>query len=324
MAENLPQLYYLLDNRAEPLPEWAYFFMRVGHQLAIISNDNYRIVIGLTIPTRAFASSLVATGVILARAERENSAQVQYIRGLEPGTPVYVRTDNNRQLRGVIEKFDKIRDEEWVIIRTGKHETLPRPLNRFASRITVSGRDLSLPEYSRSGYPIENPTEFLKCCLGEELARAHIFDTSFGALIVGKKNVIEDEVKGSFFACGGSNKIQSVSGCLQDILRIRQLSGAKRSYRVQLLSSSTKTDPAQVIDKQVPPIVIFDGAVAYMKLGHIWGAAHHIVLLDRTEYQFADAVQTLNQNYAYRLLDDLKFPVKIPGGVEMMIFKERI
>ncbi len=108
MSEKLPRLYYLSDNEPKLLPEWAYFFMRLGHQLAAKPSDDYRFVIGLAIPARAFACSLVATGIVFARAGTENSvdnAQMQYIRSLEPGTPVYVRRDNNRKLRGKIRKF---------------------------------------------------------------------------------------------------------------------------------------------------------------------------------------------------------------------------
>lgn len=327
MSEKLPSLHHLLsDNKSEPLPEWAYFFMRLGHQLAALPDDNYRVVTGLAIPTRVFACSLAATGIVFARAGSENSvdiAQLQYIRNLKPGTPVYVRTDDNRKLRGVVEGFKEIKGEEWIFIRTGKRETLPRPLNRFASRITVSDRDVSLPEYSRSGYSIEAPSKFLQCCLGKELAQKHILESSFETLIIGKKSVIEREVSAIPFSCKNSNEPIDGSGCLQEILRVRQFSGANKSYRTQCVSSLNIT-PEKEIGKQAPPIVIFDGAIAYIKLGHHWRSAHQIVLLDRTERQFVDAIELLNQNYAYRLAGVSKLPVKIPNGIEMMVYKESI
>ena len=327
MTENLPRLYYLLSgNKSELLPEWSYFFMRLGYQVAAVSNDNCRIVTGLAVPTRVFACSLVATGIVFARTGSENSmatTQLQYIRSLKPGTPVYVRTDDNRKLRGIIEGFREIKGEEWIFIRTGKRETLPRPLSRFASRITVSDRDVSLPEYSRSGYPIETPNKFLQCCLGEELAQTYILDSSFEALLVGKKSVIEYEVSSVPFRCKLSDKFAGIKGCLQEILRVRQFSGANKSYHTQCISSLNIT-PEKEIGKQTPPIVIFDGAVAYIKLGHKWRSAHQVVLLDRTERQFVDAIELLNQNYAYRLAGNSKLSVKIPNGIEMMVYKESI
>lgn len=327
MSENLPRLHYLLsDNKSALLPEWAYFFMRLGGQLAAIHNDNYRMVIGLAIPTRIFACSLVATGIVLAKARSENSPgaiQLQNIRSLKPGTPVYVRTDDNRKLRGVIDEVKEIQGQERVVIRTGKGETRYFLLEQFAARITVSNRDFSLPVYPKSGYPIGSPSKFLRCCLGKDLAQKHILESSFETLIIGKKSVIEREVSTISFSCKNSNESINGSGCLQEILRVRQFSGANKSYRTQCVSSLNIT-PEKEIGKQTPPIVIFDGAVAYIKLGHKWRSAHQIVLLDRTERQFVDAVELLNQNYAYRLAGVPKFPVKIPNGIEMMVYKESI
>jgi hypothetical protein len=324
MREELPFLYYLSEKRSNLLPEWAYFFMRLGYQLATVPKKNYRVVTGLAIPTRVFACSLAATGVVLARAGNTNSTdtlQIQYIRSLKPGTSIYVRTDDNRKLRGVIEKFEEIRNEEWIFIRTGKREILPRPLSRFASRITVSDSNVSLPEYSRSGYRTETPSDFLQCCLGEKLAQAYTLDSSFETLLIGKKSAIEYEVTDALISCKKSGKFPGTSGCLQEILRVRQFSGTNKSYRTQCVSSFNIT-PEKEIGKHPPPIVIFDGAVAYIKLGHKWRSAHQIVLLDRTERQFVDAVELLNQNYAYRLPGVSKLPVNIPNGIEMMVYRE--
>lgn len=327
MADYLPHLYYLSsDNKAELLPEWAYFFMRLGQQLSALPNDNHRVVIGLAVPTRVFACSLIATGIMFTRVGSQsivNSAQLHFIRNLKPGTPIYVHTDDNRKLRGVIEEFKIVKGEEWIFIRTGKHEVFPRPLSRFASRITVSSSVSSLPEYSGGGYATEIPSMFLQCCLGEELAQTYILDSSFEVLLIGKKSVIEREVSSEFIGCKTSDKVAEIPGCLQEILRVRQFSGANKSYRTQCVSSFNIT-PEKEIGKQVPPFVIFDGASAYISLGHKWRSAHQIVLLDRTERQVVDAVELLNQNYAYRLAGVSSLSEKIPNGIEMMAYKESI
>ena len=327
MSENLPRLYYpLSDNKSELLPEWAYFFMRLGYQLGTISNDNCRVVTGLAVPTRVFACSLVATGVVLARVDNANSTntmQLHYIRSLKPGTPVYVRTDNNKRHRGIVERFVEFKGKQYISIRTTQSMVRSFPIDGYASRITVADRDVNLPKHQQSGYSVEAPGKLLQCCLGEELAEAYILDSSFEALLIGKKSVIEYEVSGVFLSCKKSDKSAGVTGCLQEILRVRQFSGANKSYRTQCVSSLNIT-PEKEIGKQVPPIVIFDGAVAYIKLGHKWRSAHQIVLLDRTERQFVDAIELLNQNYAYRLAGVAKLPVKIPNGIEMMVYKESI
>jgi len=326
MSDNLPRLCYLSDNKPELLPEWAYFFIRVGYQLATIPTDDYRVVIGLAIPTRLFACSLVATGIVFARLGSENSTnatQVEYIRRLKPGTPVYVRRDNNRKLRGIIEKFDDFEKEPYIYISTTSKGTMGFPLNRYASRITVSDRDVRLPKYQQSGHLIESPNEFLQRCLGKKLAQKHILDSSFEALLVSRKSFLRLEVCDALLVCKTSRESTGIKGRLQDILRVRQFSGANKSYRTQCISPANIT-PEKEIDTQTPPIVVFDGAIAYIKLGHKWRSAHQVVLLDRTERQFGDAIELLNQNYTYRLEGGFKFPIRIPGGIEMIVYRDSV
>ncbi len=322
MSEKLPRLYYLSGNETKLLPEWAYFFMRLGQQLAAVPGAGHRFVIGLAIPTRVFAGSLVATGVAFARANAENSAcetQLQYIRSLEPGTPVYVRI-YSRKHRGVIEDFEELNGKLYITILTTESLRRKLPLDRYASKITVADRDISLPKYKQTGHRMENPSEFVQLCLGKELAKGYIHNSSFEALIIGKVSIIQHEVCEIPFIYK-ARKSRSITGYLQEIMRVRQFSGANRSYRIQCVSSSNDTPEKEVGNRELP-IVIFDGAVAYIKHGHKWGTAHQIALLDRTERQFADAIELLNQNYAYRSADRFKFPIKIPNGIEMMIYKE--
>jgi len=327
MPESLLRLCYLSsDDKSKVLPEWAYFFMRLGYQLATMPNDSYRVVTCIAIPTRVFACSLVATGIVLAKAGSQNSIdtmQLEYIRGLKSGTSVYIRTDNNKRLRGIVKKFVEFHGKQYILIRTTESMEQGFSLNDYASRITVADQDINLPRHQQSGYSVETPSKFLQCCLGEKLAQTYILDSSFEALLIGKKSVIEHEVSSHFISCKTSDKVVGVTGYLQEILRVRQFSGANKSYRTQCVSSLNIT-PEKEIGKQAPPLVIFDGASAYINLGHKWRSAHQIVLLDRTERQVADAVELLNQSYAYRLTGTPSLPENIPNGIEMMVYKENI
>lgn len=326
MRENLPYLYYPSGNKSELLPEWAYFFMGLGYQLAATPKNDCRVVAGLAVPTRVFACSLVAMGVVFARARSENlidTAQLQYIQNLRADTSVYVRTSNNKRLRGIFKKLVSFNGKQYVLISITKSMERAFPLEEYASRITVADRDVNLPLYQQSGYSLETPSKLLECCLGQELAKTYKLGSSFEALLIGEKSTIAQEVNGVSFSCKISDKFPEVAGDLQEILRVRQFSGANKSYRTQCISSLNIT-PEKEIGKQTPLVVIFDGAVAYIKLGHKWRSAHQIVLLDRTERQFFDAIELLNQNYAYRLAGVSKLPLKIPNGIELMVYKENI
>lgn len=327
MSENLPRLYFRSNNKYGLLPEWAYFFMRLGHQIANMPHDSNRFVIGLAIPTRAFACGFVATGIVLAKTDSEYSVdarQLEYIRSLKPGTPVYIRLDDNRKYPGVVTRFMTYNNKETIVICLGHAEEQGFQLNRYASRITVSDREVSLPRYKQKGYQTEKPSEFLQCCLGEKLVQKHNLSCSFEALLIGTKNVIENEVSVNSFYCKVPDESDSFSsGNLQEILRVRQFFSANKSYHAQCISSSNIT-PEKDFGIQTPPIVVYDGAISYIKLGHKWQSAHQIVLLDRTERQFSDAIELLNQNYTYRLAGSFKFPIRIPDGIEMMIYRDSI
>ena len=328
MSEILPRLYYLSDNEPKLLPEWAYFFMRLGHQLVDIPCDKHRFVTGLAIPTRAFSSSLIGAGIVFAKAGTENyvdEVRLQYIRNLEPGTSVHVRKSNGK-FKGIVERFEENNGQTYIVIRITKSTSTTGslksilPLALYASKITVAHNDISLSG-KQSGRRMEAPSKFVQICLGKELAEEYIHSSSFEALIIGKKSVIQHEICDTPFICRDSSKSADVKGYLQEILRVRQFSGTNKSYRIECISSLNEALKKE-IGRREPPIVIFDGAVAYIKHGHKWTTSHQIVLLDRTERQFSDATELLNQNYAYRSIDKFKFPIKIPSGIEMMMYKE--
>lgn len=325
MSTKLPQLYYLSDNKSVPLPEWAYFFLRLGHQLGNLANDGYRVVTALAIPTRAFACGLVATGIVLARIGRENpvsKTQLRHIRSLKPGTSVHVRTDGNKRLSGVFNGLVNFQGKEYISVRIAESTQQYFPLNTYASRVTVSEGDVNLPKYQQSGRLIEAPGEFLQWCLGEDLAQTYILNSSFEALLIGKKSTIQQEIDSPVFSSSPTQP-GTVIGTLQEILRVRQFSGANKSYRTECLSSSNPT-PEEELGLQAPPVIVFDGAVAYIKFGHKWQSAHQIILLDRTERQFMDATELLNQNYIYRLAGNFKFPIRIPSAIEMMVYRNSV
>lgn len=324
MVKNLPPFYYVQNDNVECLPAWAYFFLGLGYELSGLPNDTWRIVASLALPTRAFASSFTATGFVLGKVEDKSpvdSMQAQFILSLKPGTSVYIRTDKNKKLRGIVKKFVEFNNKQYISIRTTNMEVRSFSIDEYASRITIAEREVNLPKYQQSGYSIEIPSHFLQNCLSDELALKHILNSSFDVLLVGRKKVIESEVNKFCFSCKKGNKF--ATGCMQEILRVRQFSGANKSYRSQCIPSSSIASKSE-IGEQVPSVVIFDGAVAYIKLGHKWRSSHQIVLLDRTERQFDEAVELLNQNYSYRLEDVSNLPIHIPNGVEMMVYKDSI
>ncbi len=324
MNEDLPNLYYQSNNKFEHLPPWAHFFLQLGHKLLALPSDHHRVVIGLAIPTRAFACALIGTGIVLAKStavDGVDKARIEFVRNLKSGTPVYVRAD--KKLRGVFKGIVLFNDKEYITVKIAETTEKSFSLSDYASRITVADEPVNLPKTQQNGYKLESPSKFLRCCLGEELAHTHIRNSSFDVLLIGKKSVIQHEVNNFQFGCKSTHKIIEATGCLQDILRVRQFSGVNKSYRTQCVSPSSQTLPKER-GSHGPTVVIFDGATAYINLNHKYPQSHQIALLDRTERQFQEAVELINQNYTYRISDDPQFLISIPKGLEMMIYREEM
>ncbi|MBZ0319098.1 MAG: hypothetical protein K8L91_21970 [Anaerolineae bacterium] len=324
MLETLPQIYYNDKNNFQLLPEWAYCYMDLGYKLASAVCTGYRIVVGVSAPTRAFACCLVTTGIAIAKANSASDSddlQIRHILSLKRGTSVHVRMDNNRKVRGVIEALKEQNGLQQIVIRTADAETRWFPLHRYASRITVAEHDVNIPEKQQRGRLLDSPSDFLQGCIGAKAAQNYILDSSFEALLVGKESFIRHEACDVPFWCNSLGKSVWAKGCLQDIMRVRSFSGANKSFRTQCMSYASDA-PEKRIESRDPPIVVFDGAVAFLKHAQRFTKSHQIVLLDRTERQFTDAIALMNQNYAYRSDVDFKFPILIPDGIEMMIYWE--
>lgn len=327
MPRDLPSLYYKEGTNFHILPSWSIFFIRLGNKLATIPNTKQRVVVSIAVPTRIFAACLTATGIVQARIPRDESTdntQLEYILGLKPGTCVYIHDSNHRKYPGVVEGFTEMFGTQRIIISTGQSEKRFLPVDEYASKITEIDRDtVRLPKYQKHGYSDEIPSEFLQLCLGEAKAQKHVLDSSFDVLIIGKKTLIAEEANANAFGIKNPVTNMYIRGSLQEILRIRQLSGTSKSYRSQCISPSN-TNPKKEIGDTTPNIIIFDGAVSYIKLGHKLNSAHQVVILDRTERQFGEIINLLNQNYAYRLKGKIPLQINIPNGIEMMVYKDSI
>lgn len=328
MSIALPKLYYRHLNEFCLLPEWSYFYMTLGAKaISLDPPQDSRIVIGIASPTRAFAAILLSVGSLLEKSINNVASSDKYfdrILSLEPGTPVQYRTDNHRRLRGHIDGFKEINGKWQIIIRTAEGTQSYLPLEKYAARITVSESDVTVPKHQQKGRRIESPSDFLISCLGKEASNSHVLESSFDVLLIGKETVLRHEATEVPFWTQKTSSIgQFHEGYLQEILRVQSFSGANHSYKSKCVSLSTEDTTSNIGDR-IPPLVIFDGALAFLKHQHFWKKSHLVAIFDRTERQFDDAIQLLNQNHAHRISDEDNFSISIPNSVEMMLFREAI
>ena len=88
-------LYYECSTNWIPLPRWAHFLIDVGITVATHENIHTRIVIGLALPARSYAASLVAFGVTMgkfASINRDVEAVMRFQRlcDLKCNTPLFL------------------------------------------------------------------------------------------------------------------------------------------------------------------------------------------------------------------------------------------
>lgn len=64
-------LYYGITSGWKKLPECAKYFLKLGMALTGYLSLDRRLILGLTVPTRAYAASLIATGITIQRTKQE-------------------------------------------------------------------------------------------------------------------------------------------------------------------------------------------------------------------------------------------------------------
>lgn len=108
--ENL-NLFYWSDNFWAALPKWSKFFLELGFELGQQSCSGERLVVAFALPVRSYASSLVAAGVVIARANLDDSPlngdlneHFEELCKLSTGAPLIFR-EGKRELKG---KFDGV------------------------------------------------------------------------------------------------------------------------------------------------------------------------------------------------------------------------
>lgn len=321
MRNILSSLRYIQHERWQPLPSWCIQFIEFGMQISQAQRGETRCIVALAIPMRAYASMFVALGIVLAGSNKSRVSEeyFQFIVSQPMGTPVVYQT-KNRKLRGVIEGFYDKDGQTHICISTGKRESVQFPLKENVSKLLIAERDFKLPNYQKGG-KVEIATDFIKACIEEPLS--FVTQTRLDCLIVTQLSLFRIEATETILALENGKNI--IEGKPQDILRVEQLLGANEAYRCQILPVSTETDLDVPLEIQNPPIVIFDGSNGYLRHHPKWLMSHQIVVLDRTERAFQDAVDSVNQRYTRRAESKQgKLTFDLPYGVEAIIFQDEI
>ena len=72
--------------------------------------------------------------------------------------------------------------------------------------------------------------------------------------------------------------------------------------------------------------VVLDGALGFLKWGQMWHGRHQVVILNRTEPYFDDAISAINTRFSQNRTDgEVVLPgTDAPPGGEVLAFREAL
>lgn len=74
-----------------------------------------------------------------------------------------------------------------------------------------------------------------------------------------------------------------------------------------------------------PRLVLFDGAQGFIKWRHFFGKSDWVIILDRTEPHYQEAVHGINDGYSRRVSDDmLNIDIPFPQGIDFLSYVENL
>ena len=329
-SEGAAPLLYQAGDRWETLPGWGRFFRSLGQLCATSRNVSQRLVVGVVVPTRAFAAGFAALGAVearLASAPAQTTAGEHFaaISALPVGSDVTVQMAG-KKYRATFVGRETRNGREGVSVRyenDGVQNFLPAEV---CNRITV-GRlgKASLAKRPRIADSSKHSwdAEFVEAALGVSDASRFARQDDFAALIIGKLSTLRYEIEEAAF--GVQSEAGTLTGHIEDLIRTKKFADdpAGETFRTEVMS-----DRARDLDEDIaalnPPVVIFDGARAFEKHHRAWLKASWVAILDQSDEAAEDGAAILNGLYAQRVGDtDPLSGIEVPPGIEFTSFYVR-
>jgi hypothetical protein len=312
------------------LPEWAEYFINVGKQLTSPDQSDSRIVSAIVVPTRAFAAAFVSLGMVIsdaaARHYSTESAHFETLFDLPPGTSVIFRPKSGRAKRGILQAPEVIDGQLYVRVQV--HSTAGGALTHLigesqALQVQPARHSGKLPK-RQAGNNAQFANEFVDSLLGDADPVQLGLQSKLVCALVGKRNALEHEIRQTPLAIH-VNGHRHAEGQLQDVLRVNRFVTGQQSYRSALVPVGGGS-PSDNVVSNVKVGVIFDGAQGYLKLGEKWGGCHQVVILDRTEPYFDDAISAINCRFTQDRIEGeiALLGSEAPPGGEVLAFREAL
>lgn len=340
---SLTNIHYKVDPGIEGLPEWASYFLFLGFFLSSQPKTDSRSIIGVALPTRAYAAALAATGVVYNRAvlskhrvdvdthfrslcELPNGTPVTYLHGKRAQAGLLLGcTDQFGERRLIVQTRGPKSGTETHYVRAADAEKIQQ-----AREGEQTKGPSEIPARRQTGQLITPASEFARSILGEESAKDLPHRSRLECCIIGHLSQLRTEITETEFAAytgaGAARAANSWhAGTLQDILRVRKFMGGGKAYRTEVIAAQSSNVPS-IAGEAEPHVTIFDGASGFTKWRDYWRSSQWLVLLDRTEPGFDEGARAINTEYITNRLGetesgDVPLP---PAGVELVFYRERL
>lgn len=315
------------------LPEWAEYFISIGKCLAVENNCESRIVTAIVVPTRAYCAAFVSLGMVIcdaaARDHSSATAHFEKLFDLPADTPVILRQPARKVLKGVLRGPEEYNGKLYVRVQVQSRDA------RTGGGLTYlidESQALQVQPAKHSGkLPKKQGAEnkrfantFVDSLLGDADPVQLGLRSKLVCALVGKKNTLEHELRHTPLALH-ANGDRRAEGQLQDVLRVDRFVADEQPFRAALVPVGSRPPSAEVTSN-VETGVVFDGAAGFLKWGALWPDRHQVVILDRTDLYFDDAITAINSRFSQnRSGAEAALPASAaPPGGEILAFREPI
>ncbi len=319
-APEIGQRLYFLDKGWRPVPDWSAFFVALGAAMASDA-PGARLVAAVSTPTRAYAAALCAAGVVFERAKYpvtlDATAHLAYLRTLPLGTTVDYRhgASGANRSTGWLAGFEHHFGQDYIVIRDTPASTI-KLLASKAHHVEPAAKPLLQLPQRRRARVVDTRLGLMIGMLGREGGYTFARDSRLECLLVGNKATLREEIVETNFAVERDGRW--FRGYLQNLLRVRSFGEDGDGHRSEVVAVGATLPPT--LNDASPAVAIFDGATSFLRWHTTWPDARWIVVLDRTDRRFSDAVASLDAMYATRRPGDHR-PRSLapPPGVEWSV-----
>lgn len=108
-------------------------------------------------------------------------------------------------------------------------------------------------------------------------------------------------------------------------MRVNKFVAPEQSHRCALVAVGGDAPSSDIIGSTEIGVV-YDGAAGFLKWGSLWREGHQMVVLDRTEPYFDDAISAINTRFSQNSIqgEDALPVTEAPPGGEILSFREAI